>query len=145
MLQFTLFPCLRHLITLPPCHLDTSSPCHLVTPPPCHPVTLSPCHPITSSLISPLLHITPHLDTLSPCLHPRLCLCPHLILTLSLSSPLSLSLSCPCLVLILASPYTPEYSLSWTLYSYFSGPRSLDFYLGPHVSPVLFLSSPSSL
>ena len=77
-------------------------------------------------------------------------LVPVLVLSLSLS----LSLSCPCPHLILTSslprprplpsPYTPEYSLSWTLYSYLSGPRSLDFYLDPHVPSVSFSSSPSS-
>ena len=94
-------------------------------------VTLSPCHPITSSLVSSLHYVTPHLDTLSPSPHPCIVLafvlilsltstlpwprpCPVLVLTMSSSSP------CPYLDLLL-SPYAPEYSLSWTLYSSFSG------------------------
>ena len=105
-----------HLVTLSPCHLVTLSPCHLVTLSPCHLVTLSPYHPITSSLVSPLHHVTPHLDTLLPGPRPRIILTFVLILSLTrpcLDLDLTTSLSSPCPYLdLLLPPYTPEYSLS---------------------------------
>ena len=79
----------HHLVTLSPCHPTTLSPFHSYhhnTTPPHHPIILY--HPDT---LSPFRLITPSL--LSP---------PHLILVLALTSSSSL--------------YTPEYSLSWTLY-----------------------------
>ena len=97
-------------------YLVTWSSCHLVTLSPCHLVTLSPYHPITSSLVSPLHHVTPHLDTLSPGPHPHIILTFVLILSLTrpcLDLDLTTSLSSPCPYLdLLLSPYTPEYSLS---------------------------------
>ena len=128
-------------------HLVTSSPRHLVSLSPHHLVTLPPLHLAISTLPSPPHHLTtppsyhlvttlsPHYIT-SPRPHPcpRSCPCPR---------------PCPCLLIspspCLLSLYTPEYSLSWTLYSSYSGPRSLDLFLDPHVSSVLFLSSPSPL
>ena len=140
-----LYPRPSLLVILPPCHLATWSPCH--------PATLSPYHlyhHCAMTLSTKVPYYRP--ITLSLASHPR----PHP--RLISSSSLSLSLSRPRLISsspststststssCLLSPYTPEYSLSWTLYSSFSGPSSLDLYLDSRVSSVLFLSSPSSL
>ena len=115
----------RHHTTLPLHHLTTSLPRHLVTLSPHHPVTLSPCHPIT---LSPY-----HLATFSHHHHvmsssTKAPYCPITLSSLPLSLPLSLS-----------SPHPhPRHLVLF-------GPRSLDLYLDPRVSSVLFLSSPSSL
>ena len=89
--------------------LITLSPCHLFTR-----ITSTPCHPIALIGFSPRHHIT---------------LLPYHFITLILalivpsSSSLSSSRPHPCLLpRPLPSPYTPEYSLSWTLHSSLSGP-----------------------
>ena len=93
----------HHIFTLPPHHLVTSSPHHLVTSSPHHLLfssSSSSHHPRTSTSTSS---------------SPR----PHCDLALNLaSSHLDLVLSLSHLL----SPYTLEYSLSWTLYSSLSGP-----------------------
>ena len=130
---------LFHLITLSPFHSyhhNTTPPCHLIIL--YHPDTLSPHHLITISLhhSPPRHHITLHQGTIS-------------LSTLSPYHPISL-LSHPCLVLsssslrprLLSSLYTPEYSLSWTLY--LSPLIPVNFYLDPHVPSVSFHLCPHS-
>ena len=91
--------------------------------------TLSPLSPYHLANLSPL----------SP--HHHIILSPHHLIPTS-----SLSLSSPHLVLVLTSSlYSPEYSLSRTLYSFFIGFSLLpDFYLDPRVLSVSSLSSLSS-
>ena len=107
---------------------------------------LSYSHPASFDLITTL---SPrHLVTLSP--HYLATSSPYLLITLSPSHPVfsssSSSLSSSKSSSHLLSSYTPVHSLSWTLYDSLSlVPDSLDLYLDPRVSPVLFLSSPSSL
>ena len=122
------WPCLfkQHLVTLSPCPLITTTPRYFDVLLPYLSMTLTL---LTSPCPYPVLILV--LVTSSSSSQPR----PHLIFILDLISPMS----------HLLSPYTPEYSLSWTLYSSLSGLCSLDLYLDPQVSPVLFLSSPSSL
>ena len=120
-----------HLILSSPCnHLTTLPSRHLITSPPRHLVTLSPHHRLVTSLPRPHLDLALALVLSCPC--P--CLTPVFILDFDLVSTSSRS----------PSPYTPELSLSWTLYSSFSSPQSLDLYLDPHIPLVLFLSSLSS-
>ena len=162
------FPCLyhlvsSHLVTLSPHHLVTSSPCHLVTSPPCHLATLSPFHSYHHNTTPPHhLIILYHPDTLSPhhliTISLRHSLPRHhdtlhqgttTLSTLSPYHPISL-LSHPRLVSsssslqprLLSSLYTPEYSLSWTLY--LSPLIPVNFYLDPHVLSVSFHLHPCS-
>ena len=119
MLQFT--------FSLPPSP-SLVIPHHILPPHPHHLVTLSPCHLFTCITSTPRHPIA--LIAFSPCHHVNLLPNHFIALVLALILPSSSSSTSsqphPCLLpRPLSSPYTPEYSLSWTLHSSLSGPPVL--------------------